>query len=68
MYNHDLHAQITCHGNEMSYKKTPISIHKKTKLPEAFVSKECKIEREFGKPYERVYYLNTNLKILNLNN
>jgi hypothetical protein len=47
---------ISCTGKEISYTKTPVSIHRQDILPEAFSSQECKVERKFGTAYEKVLY------------
>eukprot|EP00210_Caulerpa_lentillifera_P008338 g7953.t2 len=47
---------VSCTGKEISYTKTPVSIHRQDILPEAFSSQECKVERKFGTAYEKVLY------------
>lgn len=47
--------RINCTGREISYTKTPVSIHQQDILPEAFASSECKVEKTFGTAYEKVH-------------
>ena len=45
---------MQCEGREISYSKIPISIRQQDVVPEAFTSSECRIERTFGTPHEKV--------------
>jgi len=47
-------GSVKCTGHEVSYTRTPVSIHTQEVLPEAFTTSECKVERTFGNEYQKV--------------
>eukprot|EP00803_Ostreobium_quekettii_P009697 evm.model.scf_357.3 EVM.evm.TU.scf_357.3 scf_357:34109-35762(-) len=51
-----LTTPLNCTGHEVSYSKTPLSLHRRHVIPEAFASEECHVERLYGTPYEKVLH------------
>lgn len=47
---------LNCSGHEVSYTRTPLAVHRRDVIPEAFASEECQIERAYGTPYDKVLY------------